>query len=105
MRPNSLLGVAAALLLGLGLSACAGTETDPDDLRADLAEELEDDGDGLDAEQADCFAGVLIEEIGVEELDDVDFNEEEPPAELQAQIAEAATLAVDECDIDPTALG
>lgn len=105
MRRISLLGVVAALPLGLGLPGCAGADTDPDDLRADLSEELQADGDGLPADEADCFAGILIDEIGVEELEDVDFNDEEPPEELRAQIAEAATIAIDECDIDSATLG
>jgi len=106
MRPTPLLGALAALSLGFGLVACGDDEGgDADDLKAELSEEFQDDGAGLDEGDADCFAEVIVDEIGADELADVDFSAESPPAELEDEFAAAAQKAIADCDIDPESLG
>jgi hypothetical protein len=48
---------------------------------------------------------VLIEEIGVEDLQDIDFTAEDPPEGMEDEFTSAALIAVDDCDIDVSALG
>lgn len=105
MRPSSLHGALGAASLGLALAACGGGGAGDSaaDIRAELAEQFE--GEGLDADASDCFAGVLVDEIGADELADVDFSAEEPPEELQDDFAQAAAVAIERCDIDADELG
>lgn len=94
--------VAAAAVLLLGLTAC-GDDDDSGgsdaDIKDEIAEQLAEDGT-LDQETAECFADVIVDEIGADELDDVDFSAEEPPEGLQEEFASAAVKAIDECDLD-----
>ena len=100
MRRSSLIGAAAALFLILAAAGCGDGGGDSEaDIRADLSKTLQGGEDGLDEETADCFADIIIDEVGVEELKDVDLSAEEPPAEIQDEITAAAGRAVDECDI------
>ncbi len=103
MRPTSLIGALAAASLGLAACGGGGSGDSAEDIRAELAEQFEDDG--LDADASDCFAGVLVDEIGAEELADVDFSAEAPPEELQDDFAQAAAVAIERCDIDADELG
>lgn len=98
MQPRARASALAALLLVAGLAACGGDqERSADDIEADIAAQLEEGG--LDAEAADCVAGVIVDEIGADELRDVDFSAEEPPADLEDDIAAATLAAIDECDL------
>lgn len=83
------------------LSACAGGSDDrsAEDIQADIAAQLEEGG--KDEPTAECVAEVVVAEVGVDELSDVDFSDEEPPAELQEDITRAALAAIDECDLGP----
>jgi hypothetical protein len=86
------------------LPACGSSGDDsPEAVRADLSDELQEQL-GLDDEQADCFADLLIEEVGTEELKDIDVSAAEPPEGLQREFAAASLAAVEECDIDAGAL-
>ena len=98
-RPAAALA-ALLLLLGLATSACA-QESDPsaEELRDDLAEELRDQDGDLSADQAECYAGLLVEELGVDEVMDVSFSDEEPPGEVADGIAAAAAEARTACDL------
>lgn len=99
-RP-SVAALAATFLL-LGLTAC-GSDDDSGgsdaDVKSEIAEQLAEDGT-LDQETAECFADVIVDEIGADELEDVDFSAEEPPEGLQEEFASAAMKAIDECDLD-----
>jgi hypothetical protein len=98
-------GALAAIVFVLALGACSGGSDDSEaDIKARVADQLSADG-GLDEEAAECFAGVIVDEIGTEDLKDVDFSAEEPPAELQEAFTTAAIAAIDTCDIDPESLG
>lgn len=81
------------------LAACAGGDQDRsvDEIEADIEAQLEESG--LDGAAATCVAGVIVEEIGVEELQDVDFSAEEPPADLQEDISAATLAAIDQCNL------
>lgn len=105
MRRTPLMSALLALTMVLALTACGGDGDDsPDDVRADLSEEIQEQLD-LDEEQAGCFAGVLVEEIGADELQDVDFTAQEPPEGMEDDFTAAALTAIDDCDIDVSALG
>ncbi len=64
-----------------------------------VSETLQGGGEGFDEETADCFAEIVVDEVGVEELQDVDLTADEPPEELQDEIAAAAVRAGEECDL------
>lgn len=102
-RTGALLAAAA---LVVGLAACGDDDggSSEADTKAKISEQLAEDGT-LDEETADCFADVIVDEIGAEKLEDVDFSSEEPPEELQAEFAAAAVKAIDECDLDLSSIG
>jgi len=92
--------LAAAVLLVLGLSACGDDGGSSEaDIKDEISEQLAEGGQ-LDDETADCFAGVIVDEIGAERLEDVDFAAEEPPEGLEEDFSAAAIKALDECDLD-----
>ena len=89
-------GVLAAVILLLATTACGGGgEPSAEELEEDISEQLVEGG--MDEEQADCVAGVIVEEIGTEELDDVDFSAEEPPEDLREDITAATLTALERC--------
>lgn len=96
---------AAAVALIFGLSACGDSGGDSSDaeVKDEIAEQLAEDG-ALDQDEADCFAGVIVDEIGADEVEDVDFSAEEPPEGLQEELAAAALKAIDDCDLDLSSL-
>ena len=103
MRYAPLLGAAASLCLVVGAAACGGGDAESEeDLVNDVSETLQGGGEGFDAETADCFAQIVVEEAGVEELRDLDLTGDEPPQELQDKIAAAAVQAAEECDLADT---
>ena len=105
MRRTPSTRTVLALVAAAVLAACGSSGDDsPDEVQADLAEELQAQL-ALDEEQADCFAGVLVDEIGADELQDIDFTAQEPPAGMQEEFTAAAALAIDTCDIDISAIG
>jgi hypothetical protein len=94
------LGAAASLCLVLTLAACGGSdEESEEDLVDQLSETLQSGSAGFDAEAADCFAEIVVDEVGVDELRDVDLGADEPPEELQDEIAAATVRAAEECDL------
>ena len=99
MRCTPLLSAAAAA--ALLLSAC-GSDSDDDaeaDLIEDLSQTLQGDAVGFDEEAADCYAAIVVDEVGVEALKDVDLSAEVPPKELQDEIVTAAARGAEECDL------
>ena len=83
--------------------AAATTSESEEDLVDELSETLQSGGEGFDEETADCFAEIVVDEVGVEELQDVDLTADEPPEELQDEIAAAAVRAAEECDLSEPA--
>jgi hypothetical protein len=89
----------------LSLGACAGGSSgakSEDDIHASLSAHFQNDG--LSKKQADCYAGLVIDEVGVDELKDAKVGDKEPPTDQQAAYAKAALRAVDECGIDETSI-
>jgi hypothetical protein len=104
MRRTPLLGVAAALCLLFATTACGSDGGDSGgDTREDMVDELsatlQDDDNGLSDDDADCVAGVIVDEVGVDKLKDVDLSADTPPEELQEEITAAWDLTPEECDI------
>lgn len=98
MQPASRAGAIVALVALTALSACGGGD-DPsaEDIEAEISAQLAEGG--LAEDDADCVAGVIVDEIGVDQLEDVDFSAEEPPAELEDDISAATLTAIDECGL------
>lgn len=99
MRPaprRRALGFLALLALVAGCGGGSSTRS-AEDIEDDIAAQLEESG--LSEDAASCAAKVVVEEIGAEELQDVDFSAEEPPADLEEQITAAALAAIDECQL------
>lgn len=96
MRPLRALAAAALLV---GASACGGDDGESEaDIKEQLSETLQRGGAGFDdQETADCFADIVIDEVGIEELQDLELSAEEPPEEIEAKIADAAIRAGEEC--------
>lgn len=100
MRSTSLLGAAVSLCLVVGGAACGGDDGESEqDMVNDISETLQNGGEGFDEETADCYAQIVVDEAGVEELQDVDLTADEPPDELKDEIAAAGIRAIEECDI------
>jgi hypothetical protein len=99
MRRAPILGTAAALCLLLGASACSGNKgPSKDEMVDDLSKTLQADG-GFDEDTADCYAKIVVDEVGVDEMKDINLTADEPSDELQDAIAAATVRARDECDL------
>ena len=101
MRHAPLLGAAASLCIVLVVAACGGGGGDKSEaeVKEDLSATLQSGDDGFNEETADCFAEIVIDEVGVTKLRDVDLSADEPPKELDDEIATAAVRAAEECDL------
>jgi len=99
MQPAARVVALVALVALAALSACGGGGDEPsaEDIEAQIATQLEEGG--LPEDDAACVAGVIVDEIGVDELQDVDFSAEEPPADLQDDISAATLAAIDACGL------
>lgn len=90
------------LLIGsvaiVSLAACSGGGASQADIEAKIAAQIVEDG--LSENDAACFAGVLVDEVGLDAIKDIDFSAEEPPEELEDEIVAASTKAIVTCKID-----
>jgi hypothetical protein len=100
-RPRSPFAALVALAsFALVAGACSQQDDPtPEELQEDVAEELRERDSSLSADQAECFAGLIVEELGVDEIQDVEFSDEEPTPELAEGIAAAAVAARAECGL------
>jgi ABC-type glycerol-3-phosphate transport system substrate-binding protein len=99
---------ALAVLALVGTAAACGggeDEVSDDDVAAELAFELEGAAAGLSAEAAECVAGVLVEELGADTIQDIDLTADAPPEDEQEAFVEAVQQASTDCDVDLAALG
>jgi hypothetical protein len=88
----------ASLCLLLGSAACGGKDkASKEDLVGDISATLQRGPEPLDEETADCVAEIVVEDIGVEELQDVDVRASDPPDDLQPKIAAATMRGNEEC--------
>ena len=100
MRPSKALAALVSLCLVLGAAACGGQrEESEDDIVADIAETLRSGPQELDEREAECFAKIVVDEIGLEEARDIKVSDSEPSDEQQLAIAKATVRAQDECDL------
>jgi hypothetical protein len=103
MRSSSLVGAAISLCLVLGATACSGGKKESEeDITADVSKALQDSdveflGQSFDEDTADCFAKIVVDEVGVEAARDLKVTEGTPSAELQDAIATATVQAAKEC--------
>lgn len=105
MSRSSRLVALAALALALPVVGCTGGEEVTD---ADVAEELSTDlqsAAGLSADDADCVAEQMVDEVGADELRDIDFAADEPPEDDQEELAAAVLEALSDCDVDLSTSG
>ena len=97
MRTSRLALLLAPAALALAAGCASPDEPDAEEVQEELSEALVEAG--YDAEQADCLAAAVVEEVGVDNVNDIDFNDEAPDPELQEQIGAAVASAVDECEL------
>jgi len=107
MARSSWRSAAAALALLVPVAACGGGNDDvsDDDVATDLSIELQGDGVGLNADDADCVADVLVEELGADTLQDIDLTADGPPEDEQEAFAAAVQQAISSCDVDLSTIG
>ena len=93
----------AVLFAVAGTVGACSQQKDPTkaELKDDLVEDLREVDTALSADQAECYAGLLVDKVGVADLNDVKFSDAEPSTEdgVADKIAEAAIAAREECDI------
>lgn len=99
MRRFSALGAAAALLLTAAACGSSDGELSAADIRRELSANFQSGEDGLTKEQADCYADLIIEKVGVDKLKDIDLSADTPPATIQDAVSAASDQAIDECGL------
>ncbi len=92
--------IAALLAAGLLLGACSTSKPSAKETKEDLSDALQDGADALTAKQADCYADLIVDEVGADEVNDVGFNATKPNAKLAEQLADIAQTARSTCDLD-----
>jgi hypothetical protein len=88
------VAVIAFLLLG------GGDDDDADSVRTQMAAQFRANSE-LTGDQADCVADHVVDELGVDRLEGVDFTADEPPEEIADDLFAAAVDSLEPCDIDP----
>jgi hypothetical protein len=99
MRRSPLIGLLLALTLLVG--ACSGSSKDPtaSELRAKIATQVRGIQTSLTAKQADCYAGLLVKEIGTKTINDLDLRDKAPDPKVAKDLAAAAVAATTSCGI------
>lgn len=102
MQRNLRTALAASTLVAI-LAGCGSSGDSDAEIEARIAAQLAEGG--LDDKAAECVAGVLIDEIGADEIKDIDLSASEPGGRLDDEIASAAIKAEARCSIDTSQLG
>ena len=99
-----------ALLVIVGVIVALVVTSDDDDdgdagaiadrISATLQEDLD-----MESGPADCIGEHIVDEIGAARLQDVDFDAEEAPADLEDDFNSAFEDAIGACDLSPSDLG
>jgi hypothetical protein len=99
MRRTPLLGLLLALTLLVG--ACSGKSKDPtaSELRTKIATQIRGIQTSLTAKQADCYADLLVKQIGTTTINGLDLRDKAPDAKTAKALATAAVAATTACGI------
>ncbi|MSO87420.1 MAG: hypothetical protein EXQ71_07860 [Acidimicrobiia bacterium] len=97
MSRFSLINTAVAGSLLFTLAACGGGSDEPSEaaVQEELSAGIQETG--ATKEQGDCFAKILIDEVGLEEMQDVDLTADEPPPGMEEDLKAATDRAIEEC--------
>lgn len=107
-RKVLLLVLALLVIAGLVIALIALTGGDDDDgggggdagrIADRISEALQRDL-RMDEDDADCIGRFITDEIGADELADVDFDQPEAPDDLEEDFNRAFNAAIGECDLD-----
>ena len=99
-------GILAAVVLAVVAFLLLGGDDDDSSVEARLAAQIQAGSEGqLSDDQAKCVSAHIVDEIGVDRMEGVDFDADEPPAGMEDELIAASFGAIAECGIDPSALG
>ncbi len=104
-RRNILIGL--GILVVVAIVAFLALSSDDDDsgsaaISTRLADSLQDGTPGLADDDADCLADRIVDQIGSDRLEGVDFDAERAPTgDVGPDFVEAYADAVRECDVNP----
>lgn len=98
LRPSLRVLISPLVLLAVTAACSGGGDDSESEVKAKVATQLVESG--LDEQQADCFAGVIVDELGADAVNDIDFSADQPPAGQEEAFAQAALKALSECDLD-----
>jgi hypothetical protein len=104
-RRNILIGVGIlVVVLIVAFLALSGDDDDSgsEAISTRLADSLQDGTPGLADDDADCLADHIVDEIGSDRLEGVDFDAENAPTgDVGTDFVEAYADATQECDVNP----
>ena len=102
MRRSPLIGSLTGL--ALLISACSGAKTpSAAQLQDKISKELRAaPGASLTATQADCYAKLLVNDVGAKTIDKIDPNAAAPDPAVAKSIADAAIAARSQCNLGGT---
>ena len=81
----------------LGAAGCG--EAEEGETTERLADQLAESA-GLTAEQAGCVAETLVEELGEDEVKDIELSADEPESGFDEELVAATETASTKCEID-----
>lgn len=103
-RRNLLIG--AAILLVVAVVAFLAISGDDDDASTDVVADrivasLNESQPGISDKDASCMADFIVDEVGADRLQDVDWDSDTPPSgDLGNDVTDAYAEAVSKCDVD-----
>ena len=96
-------GVVVAICLLLGATACSGSDNRSEaDVTKQLSTVLQSTAGNLSKTAADCWAKILVDEVGVSAMKKLDLSASQPPPELAAKITAASARFATECTTSTT---